>query len=262
MNLFRRIRFQSLNSVYKYLLYALGEIVLVVAGILIALQFNDWNEAKRERVQEQQIFVQLIKEYESNLSQLREKIQLRNTIIASAFRILKAVDNPTAAEGDTVIVRLSWLVRDPTFDPIKNDIIGTSNMRVILNDSLRMLLTNWESDVFQLQEVELQWQKIRTEMMIPYTIERGLARGMHDGIWKNGYTPVGSLDKSAYKALAIGKPKDPLDFKKVLRDPALSGLAATAITMNQICNMQAVALENRIRMITDLLDREIDKEPR
>ncbi len=45
---FRRIRQRLLSEskFSKYLLYAIGEIVLVVIGILIALQINNWNEAK------------------------------------------------------------------------------------------------------------------------------------------------------------------------------------------------------------------------
>jgi hypothetical protein len=35
------------NKVSKYMLYAIGEIVLVVIGILIALQINNWNEGKK-----------------------------------------------------------------------------------------------------------------------------------------------------------------------------------------------------------------------
>ena len=46
---FRRIRQRLLseNKFSKYLLYAIGEIVLVVIGILIALQINNWNEDKK-----------------------------------------------------------------------------------------------------------------------------------------------------------------------------------------------------------------------
>ena len=46
---FRKIRHQLLseNRVSKYILYAIGEIVLVVVGILIALQINNWNENKK-----------------------------------------------------------------------------------------------------------------------------------------------------------------------------------------------------------------------
>ena len=40
------------NNVSRYVLYALGEIVLVVIGILIALQINNWNEDRKAAKQE------------------------------------------------------------------------------------------------------------------------------------------------------------------------------------------------------------------
>lgn len=43
------------RKITKYLLYALGEIILVVAGILIALQINNWNEIRKERQSEKNI---------------------------------------------------------------------------------------------------------------------------------------------------------------------------------------------------------------
>ena len=51
INFLRKTRQQLLaqNRVSKYLLYAIGEIVLVVIGILIALQINNWNEFKKDR---------------------------------------------------------------------------------------------------------------------------------------------------------------------------------------------------------------------
>jgi NADH:ubiquinone oxidoreductase subunit 6 (subunit J) len=54
---FREIRQQLLteNRFSKYLLYAIGEIVLVVIGILIALQINNWNEAKKQEIKTKEI---------------------------------------------------------------------------------------------------------------------------------------------------------------------------------------------------------------
>lgn len=51
LNFFRNIRKQlaSDGKSLRYLRYAIGEIVLVVIGILIALQINNWNEEKKER---------------------------------------------------------------------------------------------------------------------------------------------------------------------------------------------------------------------
>ena len=49
MKIFRKIRFDILKNskTNKYLKYAIGEIVLVVIGILIALQINLWNEDRK-----------------------------------------------------------------------------------------------------------------------------------------------------------------------------------------------------------------------
>ena len=54
INFFRKIRHQLVtqNKVSKYLLYAIGEIVLVVLGILLALQVNNWSESKKTKIEE------------------------------------------------------------------------------------------------------------------------------------------------------------------------------------------------------------------
>jgi hypothetical protein len=255
-----RFRFQNINKVSRYLLYAIGEIILVVIGILIAVEFNNRNEQRRDRAQEQEILLQLRREYNVNLLQLGEKIQMRNKIINASLRILESVDDASSSDVDTIVSRFVWLLRDPTFDPIKNDIIGTSNMRLILSDSLRSLLTNWESEVYQLQEVELQWQKVRTETIIPFTIESGIARSLHNELWKDGHVPIGALDKQTPKTFKLGPSKTKLDIHMILKGSGrIEGIASTAITMNQICNMQSAALQSRIRTIINLLNREIGK---
>ncbi|MDX1471309.1 MAG: DUF6090 family protein, partial [Flavobacteriaceae bacterium] len=66
------------NRIKKYTLYAIGEIILVVIGILFALQINNWNERQKILDKEQKILNQLQSEYQSNLQQLDEKILMRS----------------------------------------------------------------------------------------------------------------------------------------------------------------------------------------
>ena len=68
LNLFRKIRKNLLGSgqTRKYLLYAIGEIALVVIGILIALQVNNWNERRKDRQKEQKILETLAENLERN----------------------------------------------------------------------------------------------------------------------------------------------------------------------------------------------------
>ena len=66
--IFRKIRKKMAddNRPLKYMRYAIGEIVLVVIGILIALQINNWNEKRKVNIDEQNALLNLKKDFEYN----------------------------------------------------------------------------------------------------------------------------------------------------------------------------------------------------
>ena len=142
IQLFRHIRksFLMENKTSKYLKYAIGEIILVVIGILIALSINNWNNHQKDLAKEQKVLLQLQGEYRKNLAQLKQKITMRNEIIQSSQNILKYIDNPQNVTKDSIIYHLNYIVRDPTFDPIVNDLIASGNLYLIKNDSLKQKL--------------------------------------------------------------------------------------------------------------------------
>ncbi|MFY9242466.1 MAG: DUF6090 family protein [Polaribacter sp.] len=86
---FRKIRQNLLmeNKTSKYFKYAIGEIVLVVIGILIALQINNWNENRQKNNQERMIMINLKEELQQNIKNLDERI----TYIDSALVSMKTV---------------------------------------------------------------------------------------------------------------------------------------------------------------------------
>lgn len=77
INFFKKIRQKSLteNRFSKYLLYAVGEIVLVVIGILIALQINTWNQEKSDRKIERDYTLSLIEDVKTDLSNFNDAIK-------------------------------------------------------------------------------------------------------------------------------------------------------------------------------------------
>lgn len=88
---FRNIRKTLLmqNKMSKYLKYAIGEIVLVVIGILIALQINNWNEQRKE----DKMGVQFLKGIQSDLEKdiiLIDSIQKMNK---QCFSIISSIDS-------------------------------------------------------------------------------------------------------------------------------------------------------------------------
>jgi hypothetical protein len=70
----------SENRTGKYLKYAIGEIILVVIGILIALQINNWNESRKLENKKQELIINLISDFEGNINQLRLAIKESDTL--------------------------------------------------------------------------------------------------------------------------------------------------------------------------------------
>lgn len=141
---FRHIRLSLINEnkMGKYFKYAIGEILLVVIGILIALQINNWNENRKDIAKEQVLLQQLREDYQTNLLQLEEKMATRQKILVSAVALLEAFDYPERANRDTVIKHIAVIGNDPTFDPIKNDLNSSENLRLIRNTRLNGIAQN------------------------------------------------------------------------------------------------------------------------
>ena len=71
---FRHIRKSLIqeNKMGKYFKYAIGEILLVVIGILIALQINNWNEGKKAKEKEHQVLTEIISDLEYSITDLNK----------------------------------------------------------------------------------------------------------------------------------------------------------------------------------------------
>jgi hypothetical protein len=76
---FRKIRKKMAddNRPLKYMRYAIGEIVLVVIGILIALQINTWNEDRKKRITEKNYFTKCLVLVKSHLNQMSTTYTLK-----------------------------------------------------------------------------------------------------------------------------------------------------------------------------------------
>ena len=79
------------RSMKKYFFYGLGEIILVVLGILIALQINNWNEQNKNQTLEQQILKELKVELTNNLDQLDQVIADREISLQVSIALLPSL---------------------------------------------------------------------------------------------------------------------------------------------------------------------------
>lgn len=151
---FRKIR-QNLimeNKTSKYFKYAIGEIVLVVIGILIALQINNWNENEKTH-RNQQNNLQLIKvEMTNNLRAIiKEKAQLVKTINSGRdlINIINAQTDLKNVEEHELSVLIAGIVKEDIQVLLENgamkQLIASDGLKNIENDSIRTILASWDS---------------------------------------------------------------------------------------------------------------------
>ncbi|MCF6223632.1 MAG: DUF6090 family protein [Flavobacteriaceae bacterium] len=148
------------NKALKYARYAIGEIILVVIGILIALSINNWNSKRIQKLKENLLLSELNKEFKGN------KVQL-DTVLFYHKRSMKSVEyllsrlpikNIKTENLDSLSYHLWYLGFTYTFNPSSgatNSIMNSSTIDIISNDELRQLLVGWNDVLLDYQEEEV-----------------------------------------------------------------------------------------------------------
>ena len=134
------------NKFSKYLLYAIGEIILVVIGILIALQLNNLNENKKNDVFEKEILSQIQENLKSDKLVLKQ-IELNfMKAIASSNKILNAEESQKTK--DSIKIWLGAIIQFDRFQPLTNayEVLKSNGLDRISNKQLRFLLGKYYDD--------------------------------------------------------------------------------------------------------------------
>ena len=156
---FRKIRQKMLtkNKFSNYLLYAIGEIVLVVIGILIALSINNNNEERKTRIKELNYLTGIKSDLNLNLTELKDYITTRETSVNSAETILEIFENKKEVDPDKFnFHNLNVQIWYP-FNKNNNsyqELINSGNLAIISNDSIKNLLINMELGYKQIEFIE------------------------------------------------------------------------------------------------------------
>jgi len=160
---FRNIRQNLLNEgkTAKYLKYAIGEIVLVVIGILIALQINNWNEERKDRRLEKEYIARLKGEMLKNLESSTDQILYSSFQIGNVDKLLRALSGDTVYSNPeplaVAIEHVGWLNSVPYVNDVWNELINNGNIRLLKNDSLRDNLTTFHSQMIVVLNNHEEW---------------------------------------------------------------------------------------------------------
>jgi len=254
IHFFRKIRQRLLqeNRISRYLIYAIGEIFLVVIGILIALQINNWNEQQKRDVLEKEYYCRL----KEDARQDEEKIEnliiaVKKRLVASneAARLLHKNEPLKTEVGRQFGVALKgsysiFVPNNAAFEDLKSG----ANLNIIKDKSVISALNNYFSKIEGYTDVI----RVHANLMVnkQYSYSDKLSTGwVHGKITTNFF--LQGIDKDVFDALNINEQEIlPVEFKYSLYNDALMHISSNARTMELL-----MLIKEEIYILIKLLDK-------
>ncbi|MCA0932436.1 hypothetical protein LCM02_08235 [Lutimonas saemankumensis] len=259
---FRKIRWRLAqdNQFFKYSRYAIGEIVLVVIGILIALQINNWNEQRKERELEKRLLFNLKQEFEENLNTINSVISKRQIQLNGLRRFDSLIMDPRFLVKYSEIDSLIGLSRYiPNFEPktgVLENIISSGQLSIIQNGSLRKSLSNWTGELDDLRRKEDALQDIIVFQLNPYLTKK------HTLLLSDNYIVETLWDNNTYfdKAWRINRNSSVAELKydRLLKDPEFESLLSLINLWAISGQLSSEILKEKVERVIAIIDQNLD----
>ena len=232
INFFRKIRKKMAddNKPLKYARYAIGEIILVVIGILIALQVNIWNEDRKESLIINNVLFEIKEDLIQDKAELERAIEIRTEDFDAQKRIINVLEtNRNFNKNIRSDLGRIHLARNVFSGSKGYELLKELNLGSLKDKKLRILLTRYyERDIAWVHR-EYEDDKLEFEnFWLPYV-------RIHFKEWEFGDYAI------------------PHDYSQILNDQTL--LTATKMNSNNLNNTIGAynsALNTAIELINQL----------
>jgi len=234
------------NKPMKYLRYAIGEIILVVIGILIALSINNWNEKQKSHQQEMVILKNIIQDLQKDKIGLNKIIERRTSKATSAKTMVSYYEGVEIKKLTEYYFNwtnvLFWEAHYPRNIAFK-ELVNSGNTSIIKNANIRKSLLKINASYEELFAVrEHMYDDYSLYLYKPYSkiIDYG------DGIeaWSN---PTNKLELSE-KDVAVA-----------LKNKAIKNGFTLANFNNNGLKEKLIEILNNVDLTIDLIEKEIKK---
>jgi hypothetical protein len=163
---FRKIRRKMLieNNFSNYLIYAIGEILLVVIGILIALSIGNWSQEKAERKIEQSYIFSLIEDAKTDLSNFENAVALNGERIKNLDSLAYMCHsyNDKDEKDPELMIRYMKSLRHPDFvtqtDRTLSQLKNSGGMRLIEDKNILDAIIKYEGSFDKLYNQQVWYE--------------------------------------------------------------------------------------------------------
>ena len=218
IKLFRKIRYDLMekNKTGKYFKYAIGEIVLVVIGILIALQINNWNELKKQRNEAQTFINRLSEEVSQNIELTNREISLEQNQVEKTKSLLEMFSWPQDKISSRAIDSLIFAIMSSNSLDIKTGTLeeglNTGQVSLLTNGELKQKLYSLPSVFDEIKRLETLESEDINDNMVPYMYDHMNFKNMDNAFSEFSKT----LGPSKFKTIENKKLLNSLKFENLV----------------------------------------------
>jgi len=249
---FRKIRQDLLSKgkTGKYFKYAIGEIVLVVIGILIALQINNWNIDRLERKEEIKILENLHSDFKISLERLHGVAEIRNKAISCSdllFDIIRTNNNPySESQLDSIFINATIAAtfngKTGTLDMLFN----TGKINIISNETLKNHLNDWPGLLSDFVEEEIVLYNDQYNNVLP---KLGQNLSVSKLLRTLNYRTV------PFESFPLGATKS--NYNKVFQDKDFEAKLTTRYLLFMLAEEGSQDLIEKARMIIEQINKDL-----
>lgn len=199
MKVFRkqRQRLAADNSVVKYLRYALGEIILVVIGILIALQVNNWNATIHTNIKNTRNLLSFEGELKSNELILRNNMIIVKKQMSTTLDMADSLNNNSVTPDKQDAYLINWFNKlgpirtESMITPALNELVNSGAYNDLKSNSIKTNVLLYQANINRIDIRLNRFHAYFQDMELPYLTKHFSLLDM----WKNGGMNIKTEEK-------------------------------------------------------------------
>lgn len=238
-----RIRLLAENRFIKYLLYAIGEIVLVVIGILIALTINNNNDYRKDRITEKAILENLVKDLERDQQELKMITDVNEGYLAVIDTVLLTINSNADYPMPDFLRHMVSFPFYGIFAITKgtcNETLSSGKFSLILTDSLKSHI----SDYYEVYYNYLGPDKIIVPLMKDLTT---VYNELFSGTWEYAMVALGTETQFPH-----------IDISAVSKDPTFHRILTQKYTIMNVQNAEWARFLASSETLQEAIEQELE----
>ncbi len=239
MSLLKTLRsnFGPEHRLFRVLSSGIGEVIMVMVGVLLALWVQNWNDDRKDAIKEVKLLREMHRNLASDLRDCRYNIDANARFLRGNQAVLKQLSERTAFV-DTMRVHYGniWGNTTLTTNLAAYDNLKSIGFNLVRNDSLRLLITALYSNRYRyLHDVEMDADlKLQLEQGLPLIHENVVV----DTVWVSGR---------------------PVDAEALMDNTSFKGFLRTNIFIRGFMLGQYKSIEKRIVDLQAMIDKELEE---